>query len=433
MAVSGYFTKPASTRGLPATMFLILFPAFFAYHVLAAFGMPMFLGAWWGLFTLVAAGGLVPIVLWKMVAARQYLIHAPVAILAFIVGAVAVYYWLFGVTYQAEDVMLVASGKLLIAWGALYAIGVLLQPDEVFASWLRRALYAMVVVSVVFMDPFDGSFIPAEWNDALGVAGYQWIAQAILFTGIAAFCFTSSDRQQILIIAVMLAGLVLAASRADLGSGLAVAVGWAVIKLSRRKLKTAVLGVLVFVAVVTAMRFVSPIVSPVYIAAGQAVKWAIEQTATAQVDVLKPRTRGQTAERYAETLDLGSSKSWAERQKYLASGWAAIKASPITGDYGSQIRDYGFFGSYIHNALSAWSQYGILAFILYLALTLSVPAVAAWQVLWRQSDHPLWLMTLFVGGVAAAMVLAVKAVYWPLPALAWGLLASRVSLTSPET
>lgn len=400
------------------------FPVFFAYHVLAAFGMPMFAGAWWGGCTAVVAAVLLPVVLLRMASTGSYRIHAPVVLLGAIIALAALYYWRFGNSHQQDAAMLVGSAKLIIALAALYSIGFLIRADENSTAWLRRALYAMVAVAVLFMDPFDGSFIPAEWDDARGVAGYQWIAQAILFTGIAAMCFTKSERLQIAVLATMLAGLVLSASRAELYLGaVPVLLGWAVVKLFRGKWSAAFIGALIFLAVFMGARSISP----TYIAAGHAVEWVISHTSGDEVTVVRARQRGQTAARYAEVMDIQSSQSWAERQKFFASGWAAIKASPIVGDYGGQIRDHGFFGSYIHNALSAWRQYGIVAFTLYALLTLLPPFVAAGHVLWRKSDDPIWLMTLFVGGVALLMVASVKAVYWPLPALAWGLYAAARS------
>lgn len=44
-------------------------------------------------------------------------------------------------------------------------------------------------------------------------------------------------------------------------------------------------------------------------------------------------------------------------------GLSRIKESPLLGDYGGTIRDFGTIGSYIHNILSYWQVFGLLPFL----------------------------------------------------------------------
>ncbi len=50
------------------------------------------------------------------------------------------------------------------------------------------------------------------------------------------------------------------------------------------------------------------------------------------------------------------------RNRLLSNGLASIWANFFTGDYAGQVRDTGFIGSYIHNYLSIWRQFGFIPF-----------------------------------------------------------------------
>jgi hypothetical protein len=141
-----------------------------------------------------------------------------------------------------------------------------------------------------------------------------------------------------------------------------------------------------------------------------------------------PEAWGQrytAVERQAETFNLPASKSFLERLGMLSDGWSHIVASPLIGDYGGQIRDHGGFGYYIHNALSAWRQYGLLGFLLYMLLSLQASFLTARETIWRGSQDPMWLLAMLVTVYAVALTFAAKSMFWPLPALAWGLVVAR--------
>jgi len=52
----------------------------------------------------------------------------------------------------------------------------------------------------------------------------------------------------------------------------------------------------------------------------------------------------------------------------LEVGWEGILNHWLLGDYGGQVKHFGDLGSYIHNILSYWRQYGIVPFVLIIAL-----------------------------------------------------------------
>lgn len=59
----------------------------------------------------------------------------------------------------------------------------------------------------------------------------------------------------------------------------------------------------------------------------------------------------------------GSDASLSLRDLQAAAGYKAIFENWIGGDYAGQVRDFGVIGSYIHNILSYWRQFGLFAFV----------------------------------------------------------------------
>lgn len=57
----------------------------------------------------------------------------------------------------------------------------------------------------------------------------------------------------------------------------------------------------------------------------------------------------------------------------FSDGIKDISMNPLTGKFGGQIDTFGFNGFYMHNVLSYWRQFGLLAFLILLIFTLYLP------------------------------------------------------------
>jgi len=79
-------------------------------------------------------------------------------------------------------------------------------------------------------------------------------------------------------------------------------------------------------------------------------------------------------------LDLGSDASMIERSFLFREGLSSIQKNWFLGDYGGQLK-YGGLGSYIHNYLSLWRQFGILTFMAFLILLVSF-IIKCWKSFW---------------------------------------------------
>lgn len=108
------------------------------------------------------------------------------------------------------------------------------------------------------------------------------------------------------------------------------------------------------------------------------------------------------------------------RSIMLNEGLKGIVSSPIFGDYGGQVRVFGSFGSYIHNFLSAWRQYGIFGFFLYIFFILLIFIEGIKSVIFHKNQ-----MTKFVLYNAIYIVFVVSfssPIFWSDPGLAAGIL-----------
>ena len=289
-----------------------------------------------------------------------------------------------------NPVLLLETGKLLLGWACLFCIGYLIRPSRQYARPLIWTLAAMCAISVLVLDPVELR------RDVPGGASHQWFGQAVAVTGIAALALLNHRRLQIVAVLITLAALVHIWSRADLiGFGL-VATTWLV-------------------------------------RTGALFRYRAAAGAVAVLLLLTPSS--PKADDAPDPLD---TSSLAARNLFLERGIQDIRRSPILGDYGAQMRGPGWdpglgwvgrfgLGAYIHNVLSVWQQFGLIPFLLYSGLSVAAAAIPAWIIFGRLSDDPAWTLTLYVGSFALLLVIIAKSVFWPLPALAWGLLAGQLN------
>lgn len=430
---------------LASLLFVGFFPGFFLYHILGGLGtIPLFLGSWWSWWNVIAVTLLAPFVVANIATTKQWKIHLPVLFLMANVALVAAYFHFQGEDWQRRPEPFLAAIKLLIAWGGLYCVGFLLKGTEALGWVLSLSLIAMAACVFIFTDPSLTSFNPAGWTDApKGTAGYQWFAMAVLFTAIGAFSFARSDLWRIGVLAVATATLYLIGARSEIVGMLAIAGGWLALAAWRLHWRLAIVGAaVVAVAGLCAHQYpqmllemqppeIAQDVLPETPAVPEIAQDVLPQTPAVPdqpvpvlPDEVAPGT--QVAQRYAEMSDLANSPSWQQRMEFFWSGWNAVKASPLIGDFAGQIRDHQKFGAYVHNGfLGVWRDFGLLALVLFSFMTIAATLTALWQVVVKGSTAPMWYMTLCVSGVTLLLAAITKGVYWPLPAMAWGLAAAR--------
>ena len=403
-------------RSISSACFLWIFPFFFFYHSFVALGIiPPVLGNWWTVSHVLALVALSPLLLLD---ARHIDVrpHLPILALGAYCGAVGLYHFAFGEPYATGTGPLVSTAKLLISWVALYLLGFYLTKSDRLGNVLVACCLAMAAITPVLV-----------YAEALEL--YQFMAQAVVFTALYPIAILWNQRKAAIAGGVALAAVVYIGSRSELLGLTAVLVGWSALCAMHGKWRLvlqmvaagAVSGLLITAAIYSFTAVPAMLAGPAPVVEAPA---GGAQAPTTEAPT--PAAPHQSPiDRQMELTDLSSSRSMAQRTELFWSGLDAIKGSPITGDYAGQIREYGGSGYYIHNALSVWRQFGIVPFILFVGIS----AVGGWlcfrKLFIERVEAPMWVLAGMMAGYTILLVVVSKSVFWPLPALAWGLVAAR--------
>lgn len=163
---------------------------------------------------------------------------------------------------------------------------------------------------------------------------------------------------------------------------------------------------------------------PLYIFINYGMRWFIRFAILASVPIAIIASTIELNERFADTINQFNEDS--PRSLLLASGLQGIYDSPFFGDYLGQARNGNSVADYIHNILSVYQQFGIIALAIYSTL-LIISLYIGLKLLRYARAYKNVEALIYVSVISIIGVLASKAIAWPLPALAWGL-ASNVTL-----
>lgn len=410
-----------------------MFPGFFFYHYLAGIEvMPLFAGGWASNANVVAAATLLPVVGVAIIQSHSKITpHIPALGFVIVVALYASFFWIWGADYQQDSSLLIHSAKLILGVIALYCVGFLVAD----ATLLRCAAFATFgLMSLIVFIHTDWSVltftIPERTVPTGQISDYQGFATAFAIIAILVIAAIRPLGWLLIAISGGAACLFLIGSRGDmLGFGLAVLAAAAVAGFKRDYVRacavpTAYAAPIILLLALPALMSGIP-AEPVVFETPSALESdavASDRPSDAEdAPVMRGNLRNQ------ELLDIGSSRSLDIRMEALRTGWNGIVASPIVGDYAGQVRDHGQFGMYVHNILSAWQQFGIAGFLLYAGLSLGAVGYSACRIVAENDDSFLMIATLLVAVYSVGLIFLTKSVFWPMPALAWGMAAARYS------
>lgn len=166
-------------------------------------------------------------------------------------------------------------------------------------------------------------------------------------------------------------------------------------------------------------------IMPVYVYINYGLRLTLTMAAASIPIIIFALLNYGVNERYASLISGSSSAS--ERTILLQSGIEGIIQSPLWGDYLGQVREFGTVGAYIHNALSVFQQYGIVAFLLYCYLTVSALVVGLKYISLAKSNMLIETL-IYISIISTVGIIVSKSIAWPYPALAWGLACLALKL-----
>lgn len=125
--------------------------------------------------------------------------------------------------------------------------------------------------------------------------------------------------------------------------------------------------------------------------------------------------------RAAQVLDLSSASSWQARVEYMRVALRQIDDSPVLGQFGGHVTYFDSEGSYAHNVLSAWVNYGLLGFLMVLGLTAYAFVCSVRDAFASGLSEPITVASMGFNAVSLLLILVAKSVFWPVVALGWGI------------
>jgi hypothetical protein len=277
----------------------------------------------------------------------------------------------------------------LIIWTAMLFAGGFFAFDAVFTRKLMLISSALIVAALIhsmfrFGSPLGPYLTFSTADPDSPQSSYQGIGRSILVTFIV---FAAVARKAPYRLAIFATGsflLLLVGSRSDLFAMLALA------------------AVLAFQSTFTGRNRLATIVSM-----------------SACVALLYLASPLFFETRNVEIFDLSGSSSWQARQELQAAALQIIRDDPFFGSFGYHMRDGGS-GWYAHNALSAWTNYGLLGFVLYTGLICYFTLISVRHVFSHHSQQPVWFAALYLNLAALIQATLASPVFFPLPALGWG-------------
>lgn len=374
---------------------LLVFPGFFYYHALAAFEflkVPLPLGGWWSWANLLGAAVLGPML---VIAAFRSRNPALIAALLFttIVATVGLWHFRFGTPWQRDFVLLEEVAKLCAAVLCLSGIGYFLRFNGRFTGALVVCFVLIGVLTpfLVRTDPF--SPLDADrWRFQQQVANYAAFANPVAVLGLLLMGWLEDRKKQAAIASLTFISLFLLGARFELIGFVVVAGLWAGLMIFQHGAITAK-GAMIAVSVCVAGVGVAVLVG------------------------------ANSLGRYAELLDVMNAGSFKERLSMFEHGLSDLAERPLAGSYAGQVFHTGEFGHYMHNVLSVWRQFGLVAFLIYITLVGTAVVIPLRHL---RSLTPLHASSLFVGGYSLVLMAIGKSVFWPIPALAWGIAAAAM-------
>lgn len=387
---------------IAALSFFLLFPGFLIYHQLLAMELLQpFIRGLYGPVSLASLLAFLVLLPWRRDLLRpwvreRYVLYVLVFLLYTLVWTVAHY-----LLQASENIQLATPQSLqtIVFWACLFLTGLLLPLES---KALKRMFFAVFLLTLLFLLHFSisagkltfrANWFYGQWGgDVATHQGYSRSALVILLFLLAVFTGIKIR------IGLILSGafvLFMLASRADFSAFLVVCFALSVIFGVKKPVYFLVLPI--FFLVLAGMFLVA-----------------------ANIDDRMTMIR---LTRQLEIFNLVEATSWTNRMKLQEIALEQIAAYPLTGQFGGHVTDAGHTGKYAHDALSAWVSYGFFGFFVYLGLIVVAFWVSARRFILKGQEAPVWIFAFLLNFLCLLSVMGARSVYWPLPALGWGLVA----------
>ena len=390
-------TADGITRLVSMAGFFLLFPGFVLYHYFVSAGiMPPVVGGLFGPVCLLLAAVyllLLPLNLRRLLQSASLYTVAVFGFILYVLLVTVAHYASYNLGFIAAAAE--QSFGVIIFWIALFFLGFYLPVLSPTLQW-GSFVFAVAISGFLFhYVATTGSvfFYAAElYGVEEGVSTYQGFARSSLGLWALLVVTARSELYRWFMVISGIFALFVLGARSELFAFMALSL-LLMMALGMRSVKALLLAV-VASGVITAL-------------------------VISNLDALMES-------RQMQILDLRTSSSWNAREVLEAEAWEVIKSHPIWGSFGSHVTR-GTIGSYAHNYLSAWENYGLIGVTAYLMLTIVACLMGAYHCFGGGSRFSIyWLLSFVMNTICLILIVFSKPVFWPLVALGWGLHARAV-------
>lgn len=118
--------------------------------------------------------------------------------------------------------------------------------------------------------------------------------------------------------------------------------------------------------------------------------------------------------------NIEQASSWQSRGELMSIAVTQISESPLFGQFGGHVINAGGTGSYAHNIISSWANYGLLPFVLYIILVI-IPFIYSLNNFFIKRKLSQENKFLFmVSSSVVFLLLFSKSIFWFVPGLLFG-------------
>lgn len=382
---------------LNLSFFIFLYIGFVLYNVLVGYGyFPAFFGGYFGLFTLLHLLFLLPFVFFSNI---NRLSHNGLVFLAGLVlyilytSSIAVYCYFVG----GPDVRLGVEQHFVYVLTLLSSVALFYGADF-YGKKTKMFMFLWLLVSFLFLilyivssgKPMFYMRDIASIEDVTAISTYQGFSRSFLVVGFVLLAASFGVRQYLILCAVLVFVLFVLGSRSEF---VAFLFSSGLFFISFLRYRTTYLKLLFFAL---------PFFLFVFLMYEDVVSY-FQQS------------------RIFQLIDIGAASSWQVRGELQAIAINQLTDNPFFGFFAGHILATGSSGGYAHNILSAWVNYGLLPFFLYVLLT-SFPFVwSAHQVFLKKNVSKWMILCFFMSSASMLLLIFTKSVFWFFPGFAFGL------------
>ena len=378
-------------KGLGFTFFLVIFWGYILYSFALLFELtPPIFGGFFGPFSAIACILFIATSLGTIkLSYKASPLYAFFIFSAFSLASITTLVSFFYVELKPATIQ---SLEMLIFWIAMYCIGFYLTlVDKKFIYKVSIALSILFLLYAVFylistgkyMLPFGTYEIENE-----NITGYQSLARNIMVVSFLVIAFTQRKITQLFYTLVFTFILFVIGSRSEFYAFIIAIISYQCILAV--KVKSNFIG-LIILLLLTISIFIT------------------------NYDVIM-------SSRQLNVANIDTDSSWILRNQMREFAQNTIVTHPILGSFGDHLRFSGnnSIGTYSHNVLSAYVNYGLVFFILYLFLCY-VPMLHSAYHFKKNTHNQDWAFCFLITLAIAFLITLTKPVFWPATYLAWGI------------